>query len=60
VRKKCLWCGKKFEWDKTMYQFCDDCAFGLEITGMVVERITKSHINLMKELEQKFRAIGRR
>jgi hypothetical protein len=27
---KCLWCGKKFDWDETMFQFCNDCIDKLE------------------------------
>jgi hypothetical protein len=27
---KCLWCGKEFEWDDTMFKFCDRCVGNLE------------------------------
>jgi len=27
---KCLFCGREFEWDCTMFKFCDKCIASLE------------------------------
>jgi len=49
--KHCLWCGKLFKWDKTMYRFCGDCIVKIEDVEEVVEKITGMRVNLCKELE---------
>lgn len=27
---KCLWCDREFEWDDSMFKFCDRCVDNLE------------------------------
>lgn len=48
---KCLWCGKPFDWDNTMFRFCDNCIGKIEETEQVVQKLIKARVNLCKELE---------
>ena len=49
---KCHWCGKEFEWDSTMYPFCDDCIRKLGKIEEIIYRLTHTHFNLVAELER--------
>jgi len=49
--KRCLWCGKLFEWDEGTYRFCDDCIGKIEDVEGIVEKKTGVYVNLCKELE---------
>ena len=50
---KCLWCGKDFEWDPSMYQFCDSCIWKIEEAEEIVWKLTGATVNLLKELERR-------
>ena len=50
-RVKCLWCNGEFDWDSSMYRFCDNCIAKIEEVELIVERITKVRVNLAKDLE---------
>ena len=54
--KLCLWCGKKFEWDVSMYQFCDRCIRLLERVEEIVLCLTypEQSVNVTEELEVDF------
>ena len=54
---KCLWCGKDFEWDPSMYRFCDSCIWKIEEAEEIVKRLTGTKINLARELEQQVEEI---
>ena len=51
---KCLWCGKPFEWDESMFRFCDDCISKIESAEEIVYHLTKTRVGLCKELENYF------
>lgn len=52
-RVKCLWCGRSFDWDDSMYRFCDDCMDRLGVLErMVAERVGKD-FDLTALLEEK-------
>ena len=50
---QCLWCEREFEWDRGMYKFCDGCIVKIEEVEEIVFRVTREHINLAKELEER-------
>jgi hypothetical protein len=49
--EKCLWCGRGFEWDNTMYQFCTPCLDNIEI----VQRITETKPHILDKLEMELK-----
>ena len=47
----CVWCGKKFEWDPSMYRFCDECIAKLEKVEAIARDLSGKQMDLMVELE---------
>jgi len=41
IIRKCLRCGDEFEWDDTMYPFCDFCVEDLESLGLDLDEAEK-------------------
>lgn len=52
MKVKCLWCEREFDWDKTMYKFCDICIGNLEDVENIVRKIVGSYIDISSELEK--------
>lgn len=38
-KTKCLWCGQEFDWDDSMYKFCDRCSHNIEVIGADIDKI---------------------
>ena len=41
MKIKCLKCGTPFDWDDSMFRFCDDCSHTIEETNQDIDVLEK-------------------